>query len=180
RYRTVMVEAADTLGFTPEDLGFISDPYPVYAALRDRAPVVFHESTDHWLVSRHTDVNALLRDRRVGRTYLHRATHEAMGREPEPAWLDPFWRLIRAGILDMEPPDHTRVRRLVAKAFTPRMVDGLRTRVQAYMDGLVDAVAGSGEIDLISRVAEPLPVAVIAEMLGVPEPDRPLLRPWSA
>jgi cytochrome P450 len=79
----------------------------------------------------------------------------------------------------MEPPDHTRVRRLVSKAFTPRFVEGLRPRVQAIMDGLVDAVAGAGEFDLVA-VAEPLPVTVIAEMLGVPEADRHHLRPWSA
>jgi cytochrome P450 len=171
--------AADTFGFTPEDLGFVADPYPVYAELRERAPVVFHEPTDHWLVSRYDDVNTLLRDRRVGRTYLHRASHEEMGREPEPAWHEPFWRLIRAGILDMEPPDHTRVRRLVAKAFTPRMVEALRAPIARIVEGLLDTVEGT-EFDLISAIAEPLPVAVIAELLGVPEPDRGLLRPWSA
>jgi cytochrome P450 len=80
----------------------------------------------------------------------------------------------------MEPPDHTRVRRLVSKAFTPRMAEGLRPHVQRLMDQNVDAVAGAGEIDLIPSIAEPLPVAVIAQLLGVPEEDRYLLRPWSA
>jgi cytochrome P450 len=165
--------------FAPADIGFVADPYPAYAELREHAPVRYDEATDHWLVSRYEDVNALLRDRRLGRTYLHRATHFEMGRQDPPAWHAPFWGLINAGILDMEPPDHTRVRRLVAKAFTPRFVEGLRPRVQAIMDGLVDAVAGAGEFDLIA-VAEPLPVTVIAEMLGVPEADRRHLRPWSA
>jgi cytochrome P450 len=165
--------------FAPADIGFVADPYPAYAELREHAPVRYDEATDHWLVSRYDDVNALLRDRRLGRTYLHRATHAEMGHPDPPAWHGPFWDLINAGILDMEPPDHTRVRRLVAKAFTPRFVEGLRPRVQAIMDGLVDAVAGAGEFDLIA-VAEPLPVTVIAEMLGVPESDRHHLRPWSA
>jgi cytochrome P450 len=80
----------------------------------------------------------------------------------------------------MEPPDHTRVRRLVSKAFTPRYVESLRPRVQEIMDGLVDRVAGAGEFDLLAELAEPLPVTVIAEVLGVPESDRHLLRPWSA
>jgi cytochrome P450 len=80
----------------------------------------------------------------------------------------------------MEPPDHTRVRKLVSKAFTPRMVEGLCGRIQGIMDGLVDGVVGGGEFDLMSTIAEPLPVAVIAEMLGVPAADRHLLRPWSA
>src|SRR5207245_4323067 len=102
-------------------------------------------------------------DRRFGRTYHHLATPAQMGRPDEPEWHGPFWHLIRSGILDMEPPDHTRVRKLVSKAFTPRMVEGLRDRIQGIMDGLVDPVAGGGDFDLISASAEPLPVAVIAE-----------------
>ncbi|MBI4261790.1 MAG: cytochrome P450 [Actinobacteria bacterium] len=158
----------------------MANPYPVYRVLRDRFPVLHDDDTDHWLVSRYEDVNALLRDRRFGRTYLHVASHGEMGHPDDPDEQMPFWNLIRAGILDMEPPDHTRVRKLVSKAFTPRMVEGLRPFVQGFMDRLVDEVRGAGEIDLIGALAEPLPVAVIAEMLGVPEPDRHLLRPWSA
>jgi cytochrome P450 len=166
--------------FAPEDLSFIADPYPVYAQLRDRAPIWYHEPTDHWLISRFADVNALLRDRRLGRTYHHTATDAEMGRPSAPGWHGPFWHLIRSGILDMEPPDHTRVRSLVSKAFTPRMVEGMRDRVQTMMNNLIDGIAGTGAFDLIATIAEPLPVAVIAELLGVPEADRYLLRPWSA
>jgi cytochrome P450 len=167
-------------GWAPWDVSFIANPYPVYAELRVRAPIAYDESTDHWLISRFSDVNSLLRDRRFGRTYHHMATHAEMGRPEEPEMLAPFWHLIRSGILDMEPPDHTRVRRLVAKAFTPKMVESLRGRIQALVDGLVNEVAGAGEIDLIRAIAEPLPVAVIAKMLGVPDSDAHLLRPWSA
>jgi len=152
----------------------------VYAELRERHPVLYDEATDHWLVSRYADVNRLLRDRRFGRTYLHVATHAEMGRPENPVDLDPFWHLIRNGVLDMEPPDHTRVRRLVQKTFTPRMVESLRPAIEGIVDRLVEEVRGAGEFDLVSRVAEPLPVEVIAEMLGVPESDRHLLRPWSA
>jgi cytochrome P450 len=166
--------------FAPDDLNFIADPYPVYSEMRERSPIWYHEPTDHWLVSRYSDVNALLRDRRFGRTYHHVATHAEMGRPEEPDWHGPFWHLIRNGILDMEPPDHTRVRSLVSKAFTPRMVEGMRERIQRMMDDLLDDVAGAGEFDLISTLAEPLPVAVIAELLGVPPADRGSLRPWSA
>jgi cytochrome P450 len=168
------------LGFAPDDLAFIADPYPVYAELRERAPVVHDEATDHWLVSRYADVNALLRDRRFGRTYLHVATHADMGHPDDAAELDPFWHLIRSGILDMEPPDHTRVRTLVSKAFTPRMVESLRPAIERKMGELVDEVDGAGTFDLIPTLAEPLPVWVIAELLGVPDADRGLLRPWSA
>ncbi|HEV8564343.1 MAG TPA: cytochrome P450 [Actinomycetota bacterium] len=166
--------------FEPASLDFIANPYPAYAELRADAPVWYDEVTDHWLVSRYADVNALLRDRRFGRTYLHAATHEEMGRPPDAAILDPFWHLIRSGILDMEPPDHTRVRALVSKAFTPRFVEGLRPRVERITRALVDDAAEAGEFDLLSSIAEPLPVTVIAEMLGVPETDHRLLRPWSA
>jgi cytochrome P450 len=103
-----------------------------------------------------------------------------MGRPEEPPAHGPFWHLIRNGILDMEPPDHTRVRSLVSKAFTPRVVEGMRGPIQAMMDGLIDRIEGAGEFDLIPAIAEPLPVAVIGELLGVPEADRHLLRPWSA
>jgi len=167
------------MDFAPAELDFIADPYPAYAQLREREPVRFDEATDHWLISRYEDVNALLRDRRFGRTYRHLASHAEMAHQDPPEWHAPFWDLINAGILDMEPPDHTRVRRLVSKAFTPRFVEGLRPRVQAIMDGLVDGLDGASEFDLL-RVAEPLPVTVIAEMLGVPEADRHHLRPWSA
>jgi cytochrome P450 len=166
--------------FAPHDLGFIADPYPAYAELRETAPVRYDDVTDHWLVSRYTDVNALLRDRRFGRTYVHVASDAEMGRPEEPERLAPFWHLIRSGILDMEPPDHTRVRKLVSQAFTPRFVESLRPRVQRLVDGLVDDVAGAGEFDLLPTIAEPLPVTVIAEMLGVPNADRHHLRPWSA
>ena len=166
--------------FAPWDPAFVADPFPAYAALRERGPVHYDEATDHWLVPRYADVNALLRDRRFARSYLHVASHAEMGRPEEPEWHAPFWELVRNGMLDREPPDHTRLRKLVSKAFTPPMVERLRPRVQAVMDGLVDELAGAGTADLVGAVAEPLSVTVIAELLGVPGPDRHLLRPWSA
>ncbi|MGW4469828.1 cytochrome P450 [Nonomuraea sp. NPDC004354] len=166
--------------FDPWNPDFVASPYAAYEELRRDAPVSFFEPTGQWLIARHADVNALLRDRRLGRSYLHLATHEEFGREPEPEFQEPFWRVVRAGMLDVEPPVHTRLRRLVSKAFTPRMVESMRPRVRAIVDGLVDDFVEKGGGDLIAEVAEPLPVTVIAEMLGVPEGDRHLLRPWSA
>ncbi|MEU4323823.1 cytochrome P450 [Nonomuraea dietziae] len=166
--------------FDPWNPDFVASPYAVYDELRREAPVSFFEPTGQWLIARHADVNALLRDRRLGRSYLHLASHEEFGREPEPDFQEPFWRVIRAGMLDVEPPVHTRLRRLVSKAFTPRMVESMRPRVRAIVEGLVDDFVEKGGGDLIAEVAEPLPVTVIAEMLGVPDADRHLLRPWSA
>ncbi len=166
--------------YDPSSPSFVADPYPAFAELRREAPAFFDEPTGQWVITRHADVNGLLRDRRLGRSYLQVASHEEFGRPPEPEFLAPFWDLQRAGMLDVEPPDHTRLRRLVSKAFTPRMAEALRPRVRELAEGLVARLAANGGGDLIAEVAEPLPVTVIAEMLGVPEADRPLLRPWSA
>ncbi|MFI6324526.1 cytochrome P450 [Nonomuraea sp. NPDC050556] len=166
--------------FDPWNPDFVANPYEVYADLREREPVSFFEPTGQWLIATHADVNALLRDRRLGRSYAHVATDAEFGREPNPAFQEPFWRVINAGMLDVEPPVHTRLRRLVSKAFTPRMVESLRPRVRAIVEELVDAFVAKGGGDLIAEVAEPLPVTVIAEMLGIPPEDRHLLRPWSA
>jgi cytochrome P450 len=103
-----------------------------------------------------------------------------MGRPPDPPHLAPFWHVVRNGMLDREPPDHTRLRRLVSAAFTPRRVADLQPTVQRLADDLAAAFVAAGGGDLIADVAEPLPVTVIAELLGVPHSDRALLRPWSA
>ena len=151
-------------GFSPWSTEFVAHPYEVYARLREESPVTWFEPTGQWLIARYDDVDALLRDRRLGRTYLHVATHEEMGRPPDPAHLAPFWHVIRNGMLDREPPDHTRLRRLVSQAFTPRRVEALRPTVARLAGELVDAFVAAGGGDLIASVAEPLPVTVIAEM----------------
>src|SRR5512140_3706244 len=168
------------LGYEPGSPAFIADPYPAFARLRAGHPVIHDPATDQWLVSRFADVGALLRDRRLGRSYVHVATHEEFGRTPPPAWQAPFHDSLRVQLIDMEPPDHTRLRRLVSTAFTPRTVEGLRPRVTELVNGLVGAARDRGEFDLLADVIERLPVAVIAELLGIPATDEPLLRPWSA
>ncbi|RST13109.1 cytochrome P450 [Streptomyces sp. WAC05374] len=168
------------MDFDPWSPAFVADPYPAYAELRARGRVHWFEPTRQWLVPRHADVSALLRDRRLGRTYRHRFTDEDFGRTPPPAEHEPFHTLNDHGMLDLEPPDHTRIRRLVSKAFTPRTVERLKPYVQRLAGELADALVAEGGGDLLTAVAEPLPVAVIAEMLGIPEPDRAPLRPWSA
>jgi len=174
-----MIETPAALGFQPRDLAFIADPYLVFRELREHHPVLFDERTSQWLITRHSDVDRLLRDRRLGRSYLHVTTHEAMGRTPPPAWHEPFTTLNCNGMLDREQPDHTRLRRLVLKAFTPRTVERLRDRIQTLVDGYLDGIIGAGDVDLIEHYIEPLPVTVIADLLGVPEADRHHLRPWS-
>ncbi|MFK4145667.1 cytochrome P450 [Streptomyces sp. NPDC004065] len=172
--------APSDLAFDPWDPAFVADPYPAYAELRARGRVHYYEPSDQWLVPRHADVSALLRDRRLGRSYQHRFTHEEFGRTAPPPEHEPFHVLNDHGMLDLEPPDHTRIRRLVSKAFTPRTVERLRPYVHGLANELVAALVEAGGGDLLTDVAEPLPVAVIAEMLGIPEADRAQLRPWSA
>ncbi|PIM70922.1 cytochrome P450 [Streptomyces sp. JV178] len=171
---------ASPLAFDPWDPDFVADPYPAYAELRALGRVRYFEPTNQWLVAHHADVSALLRDRRLGRTYQHRFTHEDFGRSAPPPEHEPFHTLNDHGMLDLEPPDHTRIRRLVSKAFTPRTVERLKPYVEGLAGELVARLVEAGGGDLLADVAEPLPVAVIAEMLGVPEPDRAQLRPWSA
>ncbi|WKV72801.1 cytochrome P450 [Streptomyces sp. PCS3-D2] len=168
------------MGFDPWDAAFVADPYPAYRELRQQGRAVWSEATGQWLVPHYADVSALLRDRRLGRTYLHRFSHEEFGRPAPPAAHEPFHVLNGNGLLDLEDPAHARVRRLVAKAFTPRTVERLVPAVQRLAGELVGRLLADGGGDLLATVAEPLPVAVIAELLGVPEGDRGLLRPWSA
>ncbi|WP_432124185.1 cytochrome P450 [Streptomyces sp. C10-9-1] len=166
--------------FRPADADFAADPYPAFAELRALGRVHWYAPTRQYLVPHHADVSALLRDRRLGRTYLHRFTHEEFGRPAPPPAHEPFHTLNDHGLLDLEAPDHTRIRRLVTKAFTPRTVQRLEPVVRRLAAGLVGELRREGGGDLVAQLAEPLPVAVIAEMLGIPAADRGLLRPWSA
>jgi cytochrome P450 len=154
------------------DPAFVADPYPLYDELRATGRVVPDPGGGRVLVAHHADVLAVLRDRRSGRIDPEAG--------PPPASQEPFWRLVRAGMLDLDPPHHTRLRRLVAGAFTPRAVRSLEPVVRAEAERRVARVAGAGTFDLVAEVAEPLPVAVIGELLGIPPTDRGLLRPWSA
>ncbi|WP_424212962.1 cytochrome P450 [Streptomyces sp. BI20] len=168
------------MDFDPWDPTFIADPYPALRALRAQGRVIRYEPSGQWLVPRHADVSALLRDRRLGRTYLHRYTHEEFGRTPPPPEQEPFHTLNDFGLLDLEDPAHGRVRRLVARAFTPRTVERLVPTVERMARRSAAGFVAAGGGDLLTEIAEPLPVAVIAELLGIPEADRAALRPWSA
>lgn len=162
--------------FQPTDEAFLRDPYPTYARLREEAPIAYYEGWGMWVITRHRDVDGLLRDRRLGRV---------MHTGPAPAPADPRkapFAAIQAGsLLEIEPPDHTRVRRVVHEVFTPKHVRALRERIEVLVEGLLDRIEAQPErrVDLLKAYAEPIPVTVIAELLGVPEADRHRLLPWS-
>lgn len=163
------------MDFDPSTSEFQRDPYPTYALLRAEAPILWHAPTQTWYVSRYADVSALLRERRLGRTMQPL-------RPPEPVLekLKPFQRLDQHSLFDKEPPDHTRLRSLVASVFTPRRVESLRPRIEQTANELLDQALPLRAFDLLEEYAVPLPVAVIADLLGVPPADRHRLRPWSA
>ncbi|MGX5656730.1 cytochrome P450 [Geodermatophilus nigrescens] len=156
------------------DAAVVADPYPAFAAARAAAPVQWDERLGLWLAFTHAESNAVLRDRRLGRIWRDRTPEERFGQ---------FNLIHRNAILEMEPPEHTRLRRLISAAFARGHVERLRPWVQeladSLVDGLVERSGGTAEVDVLSEMAEELPVAVIAELLGVPAADRPLLRPWS-
>lgn len=163
----------------PHSPEFKRNPYPVYEQLRRETPIAYDEALGLWIISRYEDVSALLRDRRLGRSIEHIVSRDTLGLPPKDPRYAPFDRLSEHSMFDKEPPDHTRLRSLVHKAFTPRRIEGLREHIQAIADQLLDAVAGQAQIDLLEDYAVPLPVIVIAELLGIPESDRHRLRPWS-
>jgi cytochrome P450 len=152
----------------------VADPYPYFAAARRAAPVQWHDGLKMWLTFTHAAANAVLRTRTLGRLWAPRLPDEPM----------PYFELIHVNsLLENEPPTHTRLRRLVAGAFARGHVERLRPRIAELAGRLASQVADAGSdgspVDLIALYAEPLPVQVIAELLGVPESDWTLLRPWS-
>jgi cytochrome P450 len=149
------------------DPAVVSDPYPFFAAARGPAPV-WDEGLGMFVTFRHADADAVLRERRLGRIWRLRWPAES---------LDAFTLLHVHSMLENEPPVHTRLRRLVAAAFGRAQVERLRDRISVVAAAL--AAELSGTVDLVPAYAEPLPVAVIASLLGVPDSDRELLRPWS-
>jgi len=154
--------------FNPIDPEFVADPYPTYHRLRTEDPV--HRSPlGFWVLTRYEDVVGSLRDPRLAKEAIATFVAERLGITPVGIGLS---------MLDRDPPDHTRLRGLVSKAFTPRVVEVLRPHIQQIVDGLLDRVEGRGEMDLIEDFAYPLPVVVICEMLGVPVEDRDRFKTW--
>ena len=169
-----------TSASTPSDLespdlsspAFKANPYPFYARLRAEAPV--HRMRlglwlpRAWIVTRYADVLALLKDDRFSNDFTSKLP-----------WVPRTTRPLTRHMLNRDPPDHTRLRTLVNKAFTPRVVEGMRDRIQAVCDGLLDAAAARGRMELVAELALALPLTIIADLLGVPMQDRHRFAGWS-
>jgi cytochrome P450 len=165
--------------FDPSDPAFIDDPYPTLAALREAAPVTYDERLDRWLVTRHEDVRACLRDRRLGRNFRHAGTEAEFKTEPlDPHW-QAFWDVERWSLLFIEPPEHTRIRKLVAAAFTPRAVESMREPSESLARRLLDSCLEHGRFDLLYDYAQPYSIALICKLLGVPTDRHRDLLDWS-
>src|SRR5713101_9965857 len=155
--------------FNPMDPAFVEDPYPTYHVLRSQDPV-HHSPLGFWVLTRYADVIAMLRDPRLIKEPIAAFVAARFGMAVPPG--------LGLSMLDRDPPDHTRLRGLVSKAFTPRVVEGLRPRIQTVVDGLLARVASAGSMDLIEDFAYPIPVVVICEMLGVPVEDHERFKGW--
>ncbi|MEV4559331.1 cytochrome P450 [Kitasatospora sp. NPDC049285] len=158
----------------PTVLSLIADPYAGYAALRADGPVHRVTGPDGlpvWLVTRYADVRQGLADPRLSLDRTHAAPGNYLGFRLPPA--------LDANLLNMDPPDHTRIRRLVAQAFTARRVAALRGPIERVAEQLLDAMEPLGRADLVAAYAAPLPITVISDLLGVPEDDRHDFRAWT-
>ncbi len=168
-----MSQTLPTPLFDPFAPGFTDDPYPQYAAVRAAAPVYQHPF-GFWLLTGYDDVSWLLRanlsveDRNITASPLLKRREQMYGEEAA--------RPRGVSMLDRDPPDHARLRRLVSKAFTPRAVEALRPRITALVEAMLDAAESAGRVDLVDALAFPLPFAVIAEMLGTPPADHERIR----
>jgi cytochrome P450 len=173
------VPADRTASASPRDPEFFQNPYPFYAERHASQPSFFWEEYGHWCFAGFKEVSALLRDKRFGREILHVATREEIGLpEPKPHVAD-FDMTEKYSLLNLEPPNHTRLRMLVNRAFVSRQVEQLRPRVRQLANEIIDGFEGEGSVDLIKAFAAPLPAIIIAEMLGLPAEAAPQLLNWS-
>ncbi len=158
---------------------FKANPYPFYARLRAEAPVyrmTLPTKETAWLITRYDDVAMVLKDERFVKDTSNALTPEQTARQP---WFRKVFKSLKRNMLNLDPPDHPRLRALVHKAFTPRLIEQMRERVQGLTDELLDGVQDRGRMDLIRDYALPLPTTIIAEMLGVPVEDRHAFHRWS-
>ena len=161
------------------DPEFLADPYPALGRVREATPIFRDEETGQWMLTRFADVYETLRDRRLGRVYHHRYSHAELGQPaPDPRWAA-FHQHERWSLLSLEPPDHTRIRKLVSKVFTSRSVTALGPVIAELSQGLIDRCRELGTFDLLADYAQRYSVAVVGEVLGVPRADTQRLLDWS-
>jgi cytochrome P450 len=158
--------------YNPLSPSVYTDPYPTYERLREKDPVHWSPLMDSWVFSRYKHVDGILRD--------HKRFSNDTSKRGNPSHIDESFDLAnQPSMLFRDPPDHTRLRALVSRAFTPAVVEGLAGHIRAIADDLLDQLDDPSAFDLMEAIAAPLPVIVIAELLGVPTEDRPQFQIWS-
>jgi len=169
------IDTFDSLLLTPQ---YLADPYAVFRDMRSKDPVHWSERMNGWVVTRYEDVKIALQDTRL---ISGQRLRSYMGQFPETVQkrMEPLYNNYTKWLVMMDPPNHTRLRALVNKAFTPRMVEGLRPLIQKLNDELFDAFEAAGRMDAINGLAYPLPASVISEMLGIPPEDRQQFNQWA-
>ncbi len=168
-----------TASARPRNEAFYRDPYAFYSALHAGPRTFLWEDYGHWCFSGFDDVNGLLRDKRFGRQILHIMDRESLGLPPPKPHTAAFDRTEKYTLLNLEPPSHTRLRKLVNRAFVSRNVEQLRPRIEQFANELIDGFIGDGGTELLRGFAVPIPAVVIAEMLGMPASDAMQLVEWS-
>src|ERR1700753_481008 len=167
RIEVTMSETATTAPVVnPLSPDFIRDPYPHYARMRAIDPL--YRASESFVASRHAEVSLVMRDKRFGKDYVERTTR----RYGPQAWEQPIFQSVRHWMLQQDPPDHTRLRGLVVKAFTARRVEDMRPRIQEIVDQTLDQIIPQGKRARVEYAAPPLPVTIICDMLGIPEEHR--------
>jgi cytochrome P450 len=154
-----------------------ADPYPVYREMRAKDPVHWSELARAWFLTRYAEVASVLKDSRFSVEGTQQKSNERMGYKLDEA--SPLRRINKRWMLFVDPPDHTRLRGLVNRAFTPKAVEGLRPKIQELVDGLIDQVQDRGHMDIVHDVGDPLPAKVLAYLLGLPAEDSAVLKPWA-
>ncbi len=156
--------------------GAVIDPYPTYRHLREESPVVYSGDLGMWLVTRYADVTAGLRDVRLSARRMSALIGSV---EASPAQRSLMVDRAMRQMINSDPPDHARRRSLVASAFHPRRIESYRTRVEVIADALLDSAAGAGQMDLIADYAFPLPMAILADIVGIPVVDAQMVKAWA-
>ncbi|MGV8939188.1 MAG: cytochrome P450 [Allorhizobium sp.] len=161
------------------DPAFFGDPNRAYAALHAACPTFYWQEQKQWFVTGYDNVNALLRDRRFGRQILHVASRAELGMAEPLAHTRHFDAAEAHSLLEIEPPEHTRLRTLINRAFVSRHIEKMKPEIEALAHRLIDGFEASGHVELLSAFADIIPVTMIARMLGIPDDMGPQLLKWS-
>jgi cytochrome P450 len=173
------VALGEHVAFDPGEPAFVAQPYPTLNRLREAAAVFYDAGLERWFVTRHEDVRRCLRDKRLGRNFRHVLAPEEIGVPALDARWQAFWDVERWSLLWLEPPEHTRIRKLVAAAFAPRSVEALREPSRELARELLAPFREAGELELLHDFAQPYSIALICRMLGVPLDRHRDLLDWS-